>query len=240
MLIIIRGDVGSGKTLLATYINIKSVIPVKLSNYPIKINAYQPLKPEELMELPYDKVLVTLDEIYTYLESYFSSSKVSLYLDYVLFQSRKRGIDIIGTLQLFRRLNINFREMWNVLIDANKGQKGFNYTYNYKKNEEIHQFFRTMPFSLAEKIYPYYDTKKVIMPSNINELKYGFIKDDPIKLKALVEQAVNDLRPKLNKITKESVKACLQENGYTPKITNNVFSHLKDEVKESEKFIKES
>ena len=175
MLISIEGDVGSGKTLLETYIAVTDDRPV-FSNYHIKLDRYNELKPETLMKLPTSS-LVLMDEAYSWLESRTSGKAANLYFSYVLFQSRKRGLDIIMTNQLIGTVDLRYRSMVNVEIQCEPSEHGFEYTV--RKLSRFRQYRPmkwTMPFETAEKIYPLYDSWEPISPID-DDLMFKITKD---------------------------------------------------------------
>jgi hypothetical protein len=145
-------------------------------------------------------------------------------------------MDFIFTLPLFRRLDINFRESVTYLVECenDKANKRFIYRVTHRKGDRF--TYKTKTLSYANNGYPakkyqdLFDTYQTIPPENIENLKYGFIKNNPKKLTAYLNKAVITIRPKLNKINKDSVKTALAENGFNSKICDMVLSRLRGEV----------
>src|SRR4030042_4075128 len=125
MLISIEGDVGSGKTLLSTFMAIDDPRPV-YANYKINIPNFKPLKPEMLWELN-KPTLIILDEAYTWLENRTSGKPINRYMSYILFQSRKRGLDFILTDQIVGTIDPRYRWMINFDIQSEVHEHGFLY-----------------------------------------------------------------------------------------------------------------
>jgi ABC-type dipeptide/oligopeptide/nickel transport system ATPase component len=164
-LISIIGDVGSGKTLLATYLAAQDTRDV-YANYKINIDRYHDLTPEILITLNYPSLSI-LDEAYTKIESRMSGRKLNEYMSYVLFQSRKRQMDIIITDQLVSSIDVRYRMLTNYEIFCEAVDDGFKYIIEKKSMYSTFKpsyFF--MPFELAEKVYPLYDTFQKIEAVN--------------------------------------------------------------------------
>jgi len=157
---------GSGKTLLATDFALSSKTPV-LANYKIESKNVALLDIGNLLHLPYNKCKVILDECYAYLESRMSMSKLNLYMSYILFQSRKRGIDFILTAQLASSIDNRFIQLADIIIVAQREKDGFKY---YVTNNEIVKIFK-ITFVNAEKIWCRYDTSEVILPPQMQNLE---------------------------------------------------------------------
>lgn len=182
---------GSGKTLLET----KMILDTKqqvLANYAIyeddektkKHPNVKDLEIGELLHLPYEKCYVVLDEAYAYLESRVSMSKLNLYMSYILFQSRKRGITFILTAQLANSLDNRFLNLADIIIVANQVKDGFMYVIT---NGRV---FRKilMNWKQAEKIWNKYDTSQVILPPQIQDLETQVQILDKKKLKQKIDE----------------------------------------------------
>lgn len=166
-LISIIGDVGSGKTLFATYLATKDERPI-YSNYKLKLKNYHDLKPEMLVSMNKPS-LVIIDEAYTWLESRTSGKDINRYLSYILFQSRKRGMDIILTDQLIGTIDVRFRLLTNYEIFAEND--GDNFIYRIYKKSAFNSFkpLRViMPYEVAEKLFSVYDSWELINPIDDN------------------------------------------------------------------------
>jgi adenylate kinase family enzyme len=164
MLVLLVGDVGSGKTLFATRIALRVKKPV-YANYTIKIPNHVDLTPE-ILNVINEPSLVILDEAYAWLESRMSGKPINLYMSYILFQSRKLGLDFMLTQQLAGTIDLRFREMANWVIECEYvPEVGFRYTF-YKVNtlREMKPFVMLLPLKEAEKVYPYYDSWQRINP----------------------------------------------------------------------------
>jgi hypothetical protein len=190
MLILVRGDVGSGKTLFATGYALDDSRAL-YANYRIRRKGWHNLKPEVLITLNEEPSLIIMDEGYTWLESRTSSSHLNRYLSYILFQSRKRQMDIIITAQLSRSIDVRFRLMANYDIYCEAMDIGFYYEITKLSARKIYEPIRTMlPFSEAEKIYPKYETFEKIP---INKDLIEDITTDKAEVIGEVDIVVNEL-----------------------------------------------
>ena len=224
MLIIILGYMGSGKTLLATDFCLDSKKPV-LSNYKIDSDNVHDLEISQLFKLPYEKCLVVLDEAYAYIESRVSMSKLNLYMSYILFQSRKRGIDIICTAQLSSSLDNRFIELADLLIVAQQTKTGFRYFVTNKNKIRVFN----MSFEYAEKIWGKYDTSQVVMPNNMQDLQTQIEVLDRDKLKSKIDLLEKQYLKKYKsiKLSHGSVDNFLLDIGESDVYTSYLYARLK-------------
>jgi len=135
------------------------------------------------MHLPYKKCKVIIDEAYAYLESRVSMSKLNLYMSYILFQSRKRGIDIIVTAQLAGTIDHRFIDLSDTMIGAKQVRDGFLYIITDGRTTQ----FKKIKFADAERIWGRYDTTEVVLPPNIQDLETAIGVMDRKKLKLEID-----------------------------------------------------
>jgi hypothetical protein len=224
-LISLVGDVGSGKTLFATYLASKDNRPI-FSNYKIKLPTYTDLKPETLTSLT-SSCLVIIDEAYTWLESRLSGRNINLYLSYILFQSRKRGLDIILTDQLIGTIDVRFRQLTNYEIYCQNIETGFEYTIhkvnryaNYKPMKLL------MPYSTAEKIFPLYDSWELISPIDDN-LVFNITEDKGDIISQIDEHTKILLKSSKSKISKPMVSDYCLRNNLPKSFINLIYNSIK-------------
>ena len=206
MLISVLGNLGSGKTLFLAYMAKMKIKRDIYSNFLLKTNNYHPLSIIDLLDLK-DNIVVFIDEAYTWLESRTSSSTLNRFLSYVVLQSRKRTIDIYITAQLFSSVDIRFRHQSNIIVKAYRNNKGFLYTFLNVENSNITSFL--LPFNKAKKYYSIYDTYEIIEPHKKKYLEFKLLESEPDKLKEHVNNLAEIIRPKIKKLTHDSLKRCL-------------------------------
>lgn len=232
---------GSGKTLLATYLALKSKIQV-LSNY--KIGKFEiisrdekkfidwedncrALEIDEIFDLPYKKCKVILDEGYAYIESRIAMSKLNLYCSYILFQSRKKHIDIIITAQLGSTLDNRFIELADMVVYAKAVKDGFKYGIWCRETNIIK--ILTINNKLAERIWNKYDTSEVVEPPRMEELKTQIRIMDKSKLKKKVdelEKLFNSKYPNVEKVTIKMINSFLVDNEESEEYTDYLYGRL--------------
>jgi len=246
MLVHFTGDVGSGKTLFCTHIALHDKRPV-YSNYKINLPNYNDLKPEMLSILT-ESSLVIIDEAYTWLESRLSGRNINLYLTYILFQSRKRNLDILITDQLVGTIDLRFRAMTNYEVQCEKindsecetkenpeGTIGFRYTI-FKCERGIYKYRIArfmMDYEFSKTIFPFYDTTQIIssiddsLLFNITKDKTSIIED----IDNVVDELFSKYPPKL--ITKGIVSDYCLENNRPKSYLDIIYNRVKARILEN-------
>ena len=223
-LTMILGSLGSGKTLLATYMAIHSNRDV-YANYVIQYDKYQELKIEMLPTL--DKGIVILDEGYAWLESRLSGRDINRYLSYILFQSRKRELDFIITTQLVGTIDIRFRELTDYAVVAEQLKSGtFRYSllYNTATRKRTKIFYLSL--AMAEDIWKRYDTMERIEPFGMNEIF------DSIASPAIINEKIDNVVAEIKsaypelKYTLNMVKDYLLRHGISMQYAQFIHTRL--------------
>jgi hypothetical protein len=195
---VLYGDVGSGKTILGVQIVFRCPkIPV-YSNIPMNLPNYHPLEITDIFKLEPSEtgLLMFIDEAYSWIESRTSSSEVNRYISYIGFQSRKRDLDIICTAQLRSSLDLRFRDMETISVfcfDRPKPKTSKeDFRYRFVKGFKYHDL--TFPYQKAKKIFPLYNTNKVVMPFGFEELEAKIKTKDSISLKQTINEIVEMIK----------------------------------------------
>lgn len=213
MLIIILGNLGTGKTLLLTYFSTKSKRNI-FANFNINLERYNKLEVDTLLDLP-NNIDVYLDEAYTWLESRVSGKGLNRYLSYILLQSRKRNLDIYCTAQLFSTLDKRFREKSDIIIFCSKEKEGYLYRINDMNHYTQKSFL--LNFKEAEKYYDLYDTYEIVEPYEKSSLEFTLLQSNTDKLfqkaKEIAKKIYKDINGQKYGITHNSVKLALLKNG---------------------------
>jgi len=224
MLTIILGDLGSGKTLFMTIIAYKSKYKTIYSNYTLKIPKKKVKKftTEILFDENLKNCLVLIDEVYTLVDARNFQTSLNKIMSYILFQSRKKNLDIYVTAQLLSTIEKRFRLMANYLVQCENIINGFLYTLTDLYSMTSKQIF--LPLKIAKKFYRYYDTNELIRPEkdtnpfNIKEAEQIYE-----EIKKIIEKEYKN-----KKITKYLIKfVCMQNNISNAKLIDYIYLKLK-------------
>jgi hypothetical protein len=223
MLVLIEGTYGSGKTLLATKAALSSDVPV-LSNFKLNVPLYEPLDLSELADIK-RKCLVILDEAYVYLESRTSGRDVNRYMSYMLFQSRKRGIDFILTEQLNTTIDVRYRDMTDLTIRAKR--HGDDFTYSIYHPGEVYGGTWVLTKKLAEKLFPLYDTTETVETPQDMGKELSMV--DPANVQKVILKIIDDLENEgpLDTWSKPMIADYALEHRYPKKYVDLVYSRIK-------------
>lgn len=231
MLNAIVGDLGTGKTLFMTLIAVSSKREV-VSNFRLDLPNYSHLDVVDLLDLGTNKD-VLIDEAYTWLESRVSSSFLNRYLSYIMFQSRKRTIDIYTTEQLFGTIDVRFRDLVHKIVKCTRLGIGKNkeiYDFKYEildvYSDTVEMFVLT--YKDALKYFPIFDTLEIVEPYNKESMEIEILKERPQKLFERIESIALNLKKELKNITHASVKVALLKRGYNLNYESLVYACLKD------------
>lgn len=233
----ISGLYGSGKTIYTVYLaSLESKhypeTPI-FSNFKLHLPNTELLNPEDLIKMRYPKALIIIDEAYVWLESRISSSLINRYMSYILFQSRKRGLNFVLTAQLSMTIDIRYRHMSELVIEAEKEDIGFNYTFIPRKGN-ITQL--TLPIDYCENnLYDKYDTLEIIEPFGIEEVSNQIsILSNPKKANKLIDEIVESAKD-LSLITHTTVSDYLLQKEISQSLEPYVYARLKQRQQKHKK-----
>lgn len=210
----IIGDVGTGKTLLATALALKDNRKI-YSNYKINSDRYERLEPSMLVEIN-EPSLIIMDEAYMWLEARTSSKNLNRYISYLLFQSRKSKQEYIITAQLFGTVDLRFREMSDYIILADRSEGNIidgDFVYKVFKQSNIHSCIRSFSISYekAVDIFKYYDTAEKI------PIPYDLIGDSILDKR--------DMLPEVDEIIIQLLKVRKAKDWTRAQITDHCLRH---------------
>jgi hypothetical protein len=199
------------------------------SNFKLKLPNYHPLELDMLLSFQNEQCLILIDEAYVWMESRTSGSDINRYVSYVIFQSRKRLIDIMVTVQLNSSLDLRFKELCDAQIVCKKAREGEGFYYYIKKGEKMKSF--VLPMTEAQKLYKLYDTTEIILPPNIENLKNEIEEMNPEKLNKKVNDAIKQILSEFPELTKKrithiDVKDVLLQLNLSPSIEPYVYARL--------------
>lgn len=159
MLTLIEGNLGSGKTLIATIIGKHSKKDV-VSNYQLNYPFLQ-FDLETFVASRYDNKTILLDEAYVYMDSRNSMATTNKLMSYVLFQSRKKNLSIFLTIQLTGTIDIRYRKLVDFIIHAERYREGFRYII-YRPSDPTTYSYALLPYQQAKQYFELYNTNEVV------------------------------------------------------------------------------
>ena len=167
-LVNVTGSVGSGKTLFMTASMLYNNKPI-YSNYKIKSDKYNELFPETLLEVEMSGSNIGIDEAYIWLESRLSGKPINLYMSYILFQSRKRDMDIWLTDQMSGSIDLRYRGLVDYEVKCratpnSKHPKAFIYKIIDYTGDKPSKTRMVLPIERASMYFDSYDTFELINP----------------------------------------------------------------------------
>ena len=151
-LALVTGDLGKGKSLYESYIGAKHSNETEIyPNFTLKVPNVTPLTLQNFDEIR--EGLILIDEAYEWLECRISGEEVSRFITKIIFKSRKRGIDIMCGAQLESTLDLRFRNLNHIRIEALGliKDKGYLYLINRKR-------LKLLKWNIAIKLFDIYDT----------------------------------------------------------------------------------
>ncbi len=227
MLTLITGPLGSGKTLFLTVLGKVSEKKV-ISNYHLKF-PYQKFSMYDFADGKYDNATILIDEAYTMLESREFMSSENKALSYTLFQSRKKSLDLILTVQLNSTLDVRFRQLADIVIEAlglvkRKGVIYFKY-HAFQTGKDVRVAY--LKYEKAREFFELFDTNEIIQPIHRNKL-LGQILSTEEKMKKVKKLSEIILKQyKGMKITKNTVKYELFKNDFPSFLISFVFEEIR-------------
>lgn len=222
MLTVIYGYVGSGKTLLLTIIGYYSEKPV-ISNYSLNF-PYEEFKISKFVKSEYENNTVLLDEAYVYIESRLSMSNKNKAFSYILFQSRKKSVDLVLTVQLVNTLDSRFRNLFDYIIYAH-GNDGLYYYYTVVNRHTSKIKNIKLPIVKAVPFYNLFNTNEVIKPDSSIIDQFTDITERQDRVKVLYDKFLKKYPN--NKITKNLIKLFLFENDIPNNYIDIIYAKLK-------------
>jgi len=165
MLTLISGGLGSGKTLFSVVIahimhqHKKRVV----ANFAIE-GISEKFNVKTFLKAEYDNCVLILDEIYQYIDSRNSMSQLNRFFSYILFQSRKKSLEIYIIAQQTQSIDIRFRHLTDFEIKCQKRHFGFIYERIDTQTQE--NAFTLLRFEKAAQFFPLYNTNEIVFETS--------------------------------------------------------------------------
>jgi len=236
MLVIILGNLGSGKTFIMTLLTYSDKREI-WSNYKVNSEKYRKLDVVDLLDLP-DNIILLMDEAYAWIESRVSSSTLNEYLSSILFHTRKTNTDIYLTTPMLSTIDKRFRHQANFIILCEHRENfevdDFHFTFFNVNNNTYGS--STILYSEAKRYFNLYDTYEKIESHRKKGLQFNILKKYPIRLKEYIFDLTEIVSSKLNgKITHDIVKDCLLMEGIDLAYEPLVYIRLKGKKNDNSK-----
>lgn len=211
----VRGKGGSGKNTYVAYHLIKNKKLLKLdkfTNFGLDLPNTKKVNSLDLLELPEtdEPTIYVIDEAYTEMDCRNSLDLLNKLNSYLLFQARKNNMSIVGITQI-NVLDMRYRELEEKLIYCldrpiyDKNLKDYKGDFYYALLEAYKKPVRfSIPFYVAEKVFPFFKTKEKIFPHDFEQLKMRLNLRNPKTRKQVVNKMVLEVlnsNPKLIKST---------------------------------------
>lgn len=180
------------------------------ANYDLDFNNIHRLEVEDLLQLDVKSGLILVDEVYTVAESRISSSKVNRFFSYFVFQSRKLHVDIIYTSQLTSAVDLRLFNLTDKKIACfgfDKYKKKGRFQLVYEDNDKTKRRRFSVPIEVFDRlVFNHFDTYQPVDPLGIQDLVVDVIKNDPVKLNARVNVAIDRIDSEFPELISRSVK----------------------------------
>lgn len=228
MLVIILGNLGSGKTLIMTFL---ALLNNKLiwSNYFIDSINYRELEVIDLFDLP-DNINLLMDEGYAWLESRASHDSLNEYLSSILYHSRKTFTDIYITTPDFSTIDKRFRKLANYIIFCEHRENfeidDFHFIFYDKENNSYGNI--TLDYLDSKPFFKLYNTYEKVESNRKKGLEFNLLKKYPMRLRDYIIELTEMIKTELNgKITHDLVKDKLLMNGIDLAYEKYIYIRLK-------------
>ena len=220
MLIMITGGLGTGKSLFLTIIATHTKKKV-ISNFKLHTK-YEKFDMHKFMEGKYEDAVILLDEVYQYIDSRNSMKDMNRFFSYVLFQSRKKDLQIYIASQLARSIDVRYRALTDIRIKCSKSREGFQYTL-FNPNMPNESRVALLPLQNCAPYFKLYDTNEIIMETeHQNKMKYMSNEDILKILKKIGRECIieykkeyrknNPNKKRIKQITRPFVKIWAMEH----------------------------
>lgn len=225
-LVVCHGNRGSGKTTIATGLARQAIdqgVPV-WANYGI-VGAKE-LTPSNILTIQ-GPALVIIDEAYVWLDSRVSASTLNRFMSYILFQSRKMGLDFVLTVQLIHTLDKRFRDLTDTYIACEHQKTKDRFKYEILSVQKSVVKTRYLSHRTAEKyIFPYFKTEERI-DNNESQLMESM---DHAEQNRIIDKWVDAAEDQEIEPKRDRIKDWCMRNGIPAKYSSYIYFRLRDRV----------
>jgi len=229
MLVLILGNNGSGKNFFLTYNATKFKRNI-YSNYKLKLDNYIPLTINDILDMNrLNEGNIFLDEAYTWIEARTSGNALNLLTSYLIYQKRKRLLDIYMTAQMYSSLDKRARKLANIIVmcETRIDFKKDDFNFIYQDKDKGFETTFMIPYRIASNYFNYYDTYEIIKPQNLARLEFNILKNNPKGLIKKIKEISKIVKPQISIITHDSVKTSLLINGFDIGYEKFLYPYLK-------------
>ena len=230
MLTLIYGSLGSGKTLLLTILGYYSDKKV-VANFHLNYD-YEEFSMDKFVNARYSNCVLLMDEAYVYLESRLSMSEKNRATSYILFQSRKKNLNLYLTMQLRSTIDIRFRTLADSFIYC-QGLTRHGYKYTFMNRNGLTSTVY-LPLIEATKFYQMYNTNEIVEIKDQNLFAFKTPEEQKKYITNIVENVKKEY-PELTKYTKQFLKWYFFNNNIDTKVLDIVHSFLNNGLNNSKK-----
>lgn len=185
--ILVVGIKGSGKNTIIAIIETKIKKKPIYSTFKLDHPMYKPLSLVGMLNLP-SKVLLNIDEAYTWLESRHSSKYTNIYLSHVNLQLRKSDRDIFITAQMLSSIDKRFREHYDYMVhcsrmpNENKDWRKWDFLFIFKNNITGQISPMGLKYEDAKPYFKLFDTYEIQEAPAKSRMIFELLKTEPDRL----------------------------------------------------------
>ncbi|MGQ4876464.1 MAG: hypothetical protein ACP6IY_20565 [Promethearchaeia archaeon] len=191
-------------------------------NYP-----YEEFSMDKFVNAKYNNCVLLLDEAYVYLESRLSMSERNRATSYILFQSRKKNLNMYLTMQLRSTIDIRFRTLADAFISC-QGLTRHGYKYTFINRNGLTSTIY-LPLEKAYQFYAMYDTNEIVQIKDRNYFAFKTPEEQKKYINEIVENVKKDY-PEITKYTKQFLKWYFFNQNIDNKVLDIVHSFLNNGI----------
>lgn len=218
MLVLIKGENGSGKTFLMTIFALALKEKNVWANYWVKHPNYKFLEIDDLLHIP-NNTDIFIDEAYNWLENRRSGSNLNVFISEIKEQKRKSDSTWYLSEARPKLLDKRFEQFPNVIVQCKTrypiGHSTEDFVYKFTYDEPYAVVYKTYPYQIAEKYFGFFNTKERTKMHNQDKFEFKLIEQNPPKLMSKIQELAKLLLEKDNNIkyTHDKLKMVCLENG---------------------------